>query len=132
MVYWTARVGLGVAFIISGLRKFPGVKFTILPPDDPVGGFFHAMHETGFYWHSIGYYQIIVGVLVFFNRTTVLGALLMMPVTWNIFMVSIALHMRGTPYITAAMMLGNILLLVWHYRNYIPLVARPVKSDYTH
>ena len=54
LIYWTARIGLGITFVLSGIRKLPGVKFTILPVDNPVGAYFHAMYETGFYWNFIG------------------------------------------------------------------------------
>jgi len=126
LFYWAARIGLGLTFILSGIRKMPGVKFTILPVDNPVGAYFNAMYETGFYWNFIGCFQIIIGFLVFFNRFVVVSSLLMMPVNINIFLVSIALHMRGTPIITSAMVFGNIFLLLWHYKNYLPLVKRPL------
>ena len=48
--YWALRIGMGLTFILSGTRKLPGVKFTILSVDNPVGAYFHAMYETGFYW----------------------------------------------------------------------------------
>jgi len=122
ILYWIARYGLGLTFIISGIRKLPGVLFTILPVDNPVGAYFHAMHETGFYWNFIGYFQIVVGVVVFVNRFSALASLLMMPVTVNIFLISIALHMTGTPVITSLMLLGNIYLLLWKYQKFLPLV----------
>ncbi|NVK52849.1 MAG: hypothetical protein HWD85_07925 [Flavobacteriaceae bacterium] len=109
---------MGLTFIISGIRKFPGVEFTILPDSNPVGYYFSAMHATGFYWNFIGYFQVVVGLLAFFNRYSALVAGLMMPVTINIFLVSIALNMKGTPIITAMMLLGNIFLLLWNYKNY--------------
>jgi len=126
LIYWTARYGMGFTFITSGFRKLPGIKFTTLPLDNPVGAYFHAMYETGFYWNFIGYYQIVIGVIVFFNRFVVVSCLLMMPVTVNIFMISIALHMRGTPVITAAMVLGNVFLLLWHYENYKTVLQKPI------
>ena len=104
---------MGVTFILSGLRKWPGVKFTTLPVENPVGAYFQAMHDTGFYWNSIGYFQIGVG-------------LLMMPVTVNIFLVSVSLHMTGTPFITAAMLLGNAFLLYWHFPNYRGIFQKPL------
>lgn len=124
-LYWCLRIGMGLTFILSGIRKLPGIEFTILPVTNPVGAFFHAMHETGLYWNFIGYFQIGIGFLIFFNRFVVLSSLLMMPVTVNIFLVSIALHMRGTPVITSLMLLGNIVLLLWHYENYLPIVQKP-------
>ena len=125
VIYWTARIGLGMAFIVSGLRKMPGVKFTSLPETNPVGNYFETMYQLGFYWHFIGYYQILVGILVFFNRTAPLSSVLMMPVTVNIFLISIALNMQGTPFITAAMLAGNIFLLIWYYENFIPILRSP-------
>jgi len=122
IAYWTARYGLGLTFIISGIRKLPGVLFTILPVDNPVGAYFHAMHETGFYWNFIGYFQIAVGVLIFFNHFSALASLLMMPVTVNIFLISVSLHMSGTPVITSLMLLGNTYLLLWNYQKFLPLV----------
>lgn len=44
-LYFLARIGLALTFIISGLRKLPGVKFTSLPETNPVGAYFAAMHD---------------------------------------------------------------------------------------
>ena len=124
--YWCIRIGMGITFILSGTKKLPGVKFTALPLDNPVGSYFNAMYETGFYWNFIGYFQILIGVFIFFNRFVVISSLFMMPVTINIFLVSIALNMRGTPIITTAMVLGNLFLLLWHFKNYRTLFVRPI------
>jgi uncharacterized membrane protein YphA (DoxX/SURF4 family) len=121
LFYWSVRIGMGVTFILSGIRKLPGVKFTILPTENPVGAYFQAMYETGFYWNFIGYFQIVIGALIFLNRFVGFSTLLMMPVTINIFLISIALHMTGTPIITSAMILGNIFLLFWHYEHYLSI-----------
>jgi uncharacterized membrane protein YphA (DoxX/SURF4 family) len=125
-LYWCSRIGMGLTFIISGTRKLPKVKFTTLPIDNPVGFYFEAMYATGFYWNFIGYFQILIGILIFFNRFVVISSLLMMPVVINIFLVSIALNMSGTPIITSAMLLGNLLLLVWHIKNYKTLFIKPI------
>ncbi|MCQ0112558.1 DoxX family membrane protein [Zhouia amylolytica] len=125
-LYWCARIGMGITFIISGIRKLPGIKFTTLPIDNPVGAYFNAMYETGFYWNAIGYIQIIIGVLLFFNRFVVISSILMMPVVINIFLISIALYMQGTPIITSAMVLGNTFLITWHFKNYRSLFLRPI------
>ena len=126
LFYWSVRVGMGLTFIISGTRKLPGIKFTSLPISNPVGAYFQSMYDTGFYWNFIGYFQIVVGLLMFFNRFVVVSSLLMMPVTINIFLISVALKMKGTPIITAAMVLGNLFLIVWHYKNYKAIFQRPL------
>ena len=99
----------------------PGVKFTSLPIDNPVGLFFEGMYQTGFYWNFIGFYQIIVGSVLmtaWFQRLT---PVLLLPVSVNIFLVSLSLQMRGTPIITGFMVLGNLFLLVWHLQHYLPI-----------
>jgi uncharacterized membrane protein YphA (DoxX/SURF4 family) len=126
ILYWCIRAGMGLTFILSGIRKLPGIRFTTLPIENPVGMYFNTMYETGFYWNFIGYFQITVGALIFFNRFVVISSLLMMPVTINIFLVSIALNMRGTPIITTAMVGGNLFLLLWHFKNYRTLLIKPL------
>ena len=126
LIYWIARLGLGLAFIASGLRKIPGVHFTALPDTNPVGAFFSLMESMPLYWHFIGYYQIIAGLLALLNRWAALSGVLMLPVTVNIFLVSLALNMQGTPFITSLMLLGNIYYMLWHREQYAGVFS---KSD---
>ena len=122
--YWFLKISLGVGFVISGLRKLPGVKFTSLTIENPVGLFFEGMYASGFYWNFIGYYQILVGLLLMTRWFQRLTPLLLLPVSFNIFLVSIALQMRGTPIITACMLLGNLYLILWNLQSYLPILKR--------
>jgi len=122
--YWFLKIILGIGFIGSGLRKMPSVKFTELPIDNPVGLFFEGMYVTGFYWNFIGYYQIVVGILLMTTWFQKLTPVLLFPVSINIFLVSLSLQMRGTPIITACMLLGNLFLLAWHLKTYLPILSR--------
>lgn len=122
IIYWFLKISLGLTFILSGLRKMPDVKFTQLQIDNPVGLFFEGMYTTGYYWNFIGYYQIVVGLLLMTHWFRKLTPMLIFPVTVNIFLVSIALHMTGTPVITSFMVLGNLYLLFWHLKDYLPLL----------
>ena len=124
ILYWSAKIMLGLGFVLSGLRKLPGIKFTALPIENPVGLFFEGMYASGFYWNFIGYYQIIVGLLLIGPWWKRLTPILIAPVTVSIFLVSVSLHMRGTPVITAMMLLGNLYLLLWHSDSYRPLFKR--------
>ncbi len=123
-LYWVTKISLGLGFILSGIRKLPGVKFTAIGIDNPIGLFFEGMYATGFYWNFIGYYQIIVGLLLMSPWLKRLSPILALPVTFNIFLVSASLHMRGTPIITSVMLLGNIFLMIWHTKSYIPLFQK--------
>ncbi|MEO9884212.1 MAG: hypothetical protein ABJR05_08040 [Balneola sp.] len=124
LLYWFTRISMSLTFVTSGIRKLPGVKFTLLGPDNPVGAYFIAMHNTGFYWNFIGYLQIVLGLMILINRLKVITPLVMMPVTINIFLISVSLGMRGTPVITTAMVLANIFLMFWCYENYLPLLQK--------
>lgn len=120
-LYWLTKILIGIGFVLSGLRKMPGVKFTTIPIENPIGLFFEGMYQTGFYWNFIGFYQIIVGLVlmtVWFQRLT---PILLLPVSVNIFLVSLSLQMRGTPIITGFMLLGNLFLLFWHLHYYRPI-----------
>lgn len=112
---------LGIGFIISGVRKMPGVKFTTISIDNPIGLFFEGMYQTGFYWNFIGYYQILAGLLLMTPWLQRLTPVLLLPVSVNIFLVSASLEMRGTPIITALMLLGNLFLIAWHAHDYRPI-----------
>jgi hypothetical protein len=124
LLYYFTLYSMAVTFLLSGLRKFPGTRFTVLGLDNPVGLFFEGMYQTGIYWHFIGYFQIAAGVMAFIKRLP-LGILFMLIVTVNIFLISVGLNMRGTPVITAAMLLGNIYLMLWNYRHYLPIIENP-------
>ena len=121
-IYWAMKIGLGLTFILSGARKLPGVKFTSIPISDPVGLFFEGMYTAGFYWNFVGYYQIVVGILLMTPWWKKLTPLLIFPITINIFLVSLSLHMRGTAIITSLMILGNLYLIIWDLRSYLPLL----------
>ncbi len=116
--YWFLKISMGLAFITSGIRKLPGIKFTQLPVENPVGLFFEGMYVTGFYWNFIGYYQILTGLLLMTPWLKRLSPLLILPVTFNIWLVSLSLEMRGTPVITSLMLLANLFLIFWHIRSY--------------
>lgn len=127
-LYWFTRITMSLTFVTSGVRKLPDVKFTILGPENPVGAYFIAMYNTGFYWNFIGYFQIMLGIMLLINRFKVITPLLMMPVTINIFLISVSLGMKGTPLITTAMVLANIFLMLWCYENYLPLLQKSKES----
>jgi len=119
--YWFLKIILGVGFVLSGVRKLPGVKFTTLSIDNTVGLFFEGMYASGFYWNFIGYYQILVGLVLMTKWFQRLTPILLLPVSFSIFLVSASLHMRGTPMITSLMLLGNLYLIAWHFKSYRPI-----------
>lgn len=109
------RILLALGFIPSGITKVLGNRFTILGLDNPVGFFFEAMYRTGFYWRFLGLCQLAAALLLLIPRTATIGALIYFPLILNIFVITVALDFRGTPFITGLMLLANIYLLCWDY-----------------
>lgn len=109
------RILLALGFIPSGITKVLGNRFTILDLDNPVGFFFEAMYRTGFYWRFLGLCQLAAALLLLIPRTATIGALVYFPLILNIFVITVSLDFRGTPFITGLMLLANIYLLCWDY-----------------
>ncbi|MSR06616.1 MAG: hypothetical protein EXR93_06065 [Gemmatimonadetes bacterium] len=111
----TTRGLLAMAFVPSGLTKVMGERFTSLGTDTSVGYFFDAMYQTGYYYRFLGASQVLAAILLLFPATATLGAVMYFPIILNIFIITVAVHFTGTPFITGLMMLGSIYLLCWDY-----------------
>lgn len=120
---WFTRILLSFAFVPSGLKKLLGERFTILGVDNPVGFFFEALYQTGWYWNFLGFMQLLVAILLLIPKTTFLAALMYLPIIINILVIVIAMHFRGTNIITGLMLLANIYLLFWDYKKVKQIVS---------
>jgi len=107
------RVLLAIAFLPTGLVKATGNRFTLLPVSDPVGFFFEAMYRTGPYWIFIGLVQLAAAILILIPRTALLGALLFLPVTLSIVLITWGVGFAGTTPVAAGMLLSVTYLLCW-------------------
>jgi len=110
---WFTRILLAVGFIPSGVKKVLGLRFTQIGVENPVGFFFEALYQSGFYWNFLGASQLVVAALLLIPKTTTLGALFYFPIILNIFLITVSMHFSGTPVITGLMLIANIYLLVW-------------------
>lgn len=114
-VVLATRCLFAMAFIPTGWVKFMGHRFTQVSVESPVGAFFEAMYQTGGYWQFLGATQVVAGLLMLIPRTATLGAVLFFPVALNIFVITVALGFRGTPFITGPMLLAATALLAWDW-----------------
>lgn len=108
------RITLALGFIPSGWVKVTGERFTALSSNHPLGNYFDALHQTGYYYTFIGVVQLLTALLLLIPRTALLGALLYFPVILNICILTYATRFEGTR-ITTLMVLANLYLLCWHY-----------------
>lgn len=117
------RYLIGFAFFPSGLTKLMGNRFTVLSTDTPIGYFFEAMYQTGFYWNFLGLSQVVAGILLMTQRFALLGALMFLAILSNIWIITISLSFTGTWIITSLMMIAVIVLLIWDHHKLMPILG---------
>lgn len=111
------RVSLAVAFSISGWVKISGERFAAgLPSNHPLGHYFDALLDTGFYYTFIGIGQMFVALLLLIPRSALLGAIAAFPIMINIVVLTYSLRFEGTRIVTF-MLLANLFLLVWDFQR---------------
>jgi hypothetical protein len=130
-LHLATRILLALAFIPTGLVKLYGRPFSALPVENPIGAFFSAMHQTGAWWQFLGFGQVVAGVLLFLPGTSLLGAILFLPILVNVVVLTWALDFTGTVFITSSMLLANLFLLSWDADRLAPAlrsILRPRPS----
>ena len=125
---WITRILLFIGFLPSGLKKLLGERFTLLGIDNPIGFFFEALYQTGFYWRFLGFMQLLAGLMLLIPRTTFFGALIYFPIILNIFIIVTSMQFRGTPYIVALMLIANLYLILWDYKKLKGIVSMIFES----
>lgn len=100
-----------------------GQRFTVLGTDNPVGLFFEALYQAGWYCNFLGFMQLLVALLLLIPQTTFLAALLYLPIIINILVIVVAMHFKGTPIIAGLMLLANLYLLFWDYKKVKQIVS---------
>lgn len=115
------RYLVGFAFFPSGLVKLLGERFTRVSTDHPIGYFFEALYQSGFYWNFLGLAQITAGILLVTQRFATLGALMFLVILTNIWIITISLSFTGTWMITSLMMIAVLILVVWDQHKLLPI-----------
>lgn len=111
------RCLFAMAFVPTGLVKAMGERFTQIDTVSPIGAFFEAMYATGGYWRFLGLAQVVAGLLMLMPRTATFAAVAFFPVALNIFVITVTLGFRGTPFITGPMLVGAAALLAWDWHR---------------
>ncbi len=76
---------------------------------------FEVMYQSNLYWNFLGWSQFFAAMLLMTQRYARLGALIFLPISANIFMITVSYGFTGTPYITGLMLLANVILIVWDW-----------------
>lgn len=116
------RVLLAVGFIPPSIPKILHKPFTVLPDSNPVGHYFNALYDTGFYYEFIGWSQLIASLLLLFPRTAHIGALMFLPIIANVAILTTSIGFKGTWLITILMCLAATYLVAWEYDRLKPII----------
>lgn len=116
------RILLAIGFTPPSIKKIMYEPFTILPDSHPVGHYFNALYQTGFYYQFLGWAQLIAAILLLFPRTAHLGALMFFPIILNIAVLTVSVGFQGTWVITILMSLAALYLVAWDYDRLKPIL----------
>lgn len=112
------RIFLGLIFFTAGMsklyadHKFPGLIGPVWLEDRL------AEHGLAMYARFIAWSQVVAGFLLLSQRFASLGAILTFPIILNIFMVTVSMGWKGTPYVNAVFLLMNTYLLLADYHKF--------------
>jgi len=124
------RLALAVAWLISGYVKISGERFAAgLSHNHPLGQYFDALLNTGYYYTFIGVGQIIVAILLLIPKTSIIGDIFSFPISLNICILTYSVRFEGTRAATF-LLLANLFLLCWDYDRLKPILQfKQVKTD---
>lgn len=122
-VIWM-RYLIGFAFVPSGLTKLLGQRFTVLPVSHPVGFFFEAMYQTGFYWNFLGFVQVLSAFLLMTQRFATIGNLIFLAIITNVYLITAAMQFKGTVYITFLLLVASVGMLLWDFPKWVQLFSK--------
>lgn len=128
------RVALGVLFIYAGIQKFDSTPRPSTDSLEPVPehvvkirSLIGGMKQTGYFWEMVGAAEILCGVLLVSQYLALLGAVMLVPLTLNIFLFHLFLepHEPGELLLTGLYLAANLWLILREYPRLKPLFITP-------
>jgi hypothetical protein len=116
------RCLFALSFIPPSIPKILHRPFTILPDSNPVGHYFNALYQTGFYYEFIGWAQITAALPLLIPTTAHIGSLMFLPIILNIAVLTLSVGFKGTWLITLLMSFAAAWLVAWEYHRLKPLL----------
>lgn len=110
------RLFLGLIFFTSGMGKltygnYPGLIGPVQLEE------WLAPYGLGFWVKFVAWSQVGVGLLLLSQRFATIGAIMLLPMLANIFIVTVSLQWQGTPYVNGFLLGLNVFLLAADYHK---------------
>ena len=115
------RILLGLLLVIFGLSQW--IHFNIMPTHIYKGEaaiFIDSLSSTGYILKVVGTLEILVGLLLLFNKWVPFALLLLAPITVNILLFHLFLDIPGL-YMAFIVVILNAILIYKHWKVYRPL-----------
>lgn len=115
------RILLGLLLIIFGLSQW--IHFNVVPTHIYTGEaaiFIDSLSSTGYILKVVGTLEILVGLLLLFNKWVPFALLLLAPITVNILLFHLFLDIPGL-YVAMVVVVLNAILIYKHWKVYRPL-----------
>ena len=133
LIVQIAAILLGLFFVYAGGKKLflppapRGTGPSTLPPE--FIDLLKALSASGYFMVMVAWFQLCSGILLLFRKTHVLGALLLLPVTFNIFVIHVALDNRIYEYFfTGFLLLVNVTILIPHLNKFLITTGKPAEA----
>jgi hypothetical protein len=121
------RYLLGLNMIAYGLTKILRTQFVVIPfslwqrPLESISGRTLAWAFLGFsHWFEVmlGFLELIPAILLLFRRTTLAGAILLLPMTLNVYLINQALNLwDDTKTISLILLSLNCIILLFEWKR---------------
>jgi uncharacterized membrane protein YphA (DoxX/SURF4 family) len=110
------RLFLGLIFFTSGMGKltrgdFPGLIGPVWLEERL------APYGLGLWVQFVAWSQVTIGLLLLSQRFATLGAIMLLPMITNIFVVTVSLQWQGTPFVNAFLIALNLFLLICDFHK---------------
>ncbi len=138
IIFIILRLGLGGMMLYGGIQKFENPNPTPLEVVEKAQKFqepdqentlqkilyINGMKQTGYFWQILGICELLFGLLLVIQGTSLIGALFLLPITLHIFLFHLFLESDeiGELLATGGYLTVNILLVTKEYKKWKDLL----------
>ncbi|MDC8000915.1 DoxX protein [Aequorivita todarodis] len=115
------RIILGLGLLFFGMSKL--VNFNFMPTHIYTGDaaiFIDSLSNTGYILKVIGTFEVLIGLLLVFNKWVSFALILLAPISVNIFLFHLFMDTPGLVLALVVIVL-NAILIYKHWKVYRPL-----------
>ncbi|MCH2489838.1 MAG: DoxX family membrane protein [Flavobacteriales bacterium] len=113
------RFILALALLVFGSNKlFSYIPIFDMPP--AAANFMDSLEATGYVLYVVAVLEIVIGLLLLFNKWVPFALLLLAPISFNIFLFHVFLDVSDI-WVAIVVVVINIILIYKYWKSYRPL-----------